>query len=60
MHDSQRQAGTVIDVTPEMIEAGAEAYWEFSPDFTAVSEIFAEIFSRMAAKIGTQPLLRQS
>lgn len=28
-HDSQRQAGAEIEVTPEMVEAALSAYFEF-------------------------------
>lgn len=58
----ERQAGAEVEVTPEMVEAGTEALFDFLPDVQIgagadaelVSKIFRQMHRRSVARCGTR------
>lgn len=41
-----------IEITPEMIEAGMDAYGDFDSDCGCLGGVLAEVFKAMCAKAG--------
>ncbi len=56
MEDAANVDGPEIEVTPEMIEAGAEVFCEYDCRFEGPEHVVVEIFEAMLAASLTEPI----